>query len=152
VAINNLSKVTSLASSDLLAVFSSSSGVDSGVTLATLLSWLQTQLSASGKYMTQYAAPAATGFSVTVAPAATGTSVYLLMTPGASYAAGTILLPAKSSCVDQQEVMVSSTQAITTLTVSGNGATVNGAPSTLATNGFFKLRYDGVFGAWYRVG
>ena len=48
--------------------------------------------------------------------------------------------------------MVSCTQAVTTLTVSGNGSTVNGAPTTLAANGFFRLRYDGVFKAFYRVG
>ena len=29
---------------------------------------------------------------------------------------------------------------------------VNGAPGNLAANGFFRLRFDGVFKAWYRVG
>ena len=37
-------------------------------------------------------------------------------------------------------------------TVAGNGSTVNGAPTTLAANSFFRLRFDGVFKAWYRVG
>ena len=44
------------------------------------------------------------------------------------------------------------TQAVTTLTVSGNGATVNGAPAALTANGFFRLRFDGVLGGWYRLG
>lgn len=95
---------------------------------------------------TQYAAPNATGFSVTVAPTTAGASVWLLLTPVAGYAAGTIVLP--SAPENGQEVHVSTTQAVTALTVSGG--TVNNAPTTLAAGGFFGLRFDGVFGAWFR--
>ena len=149
-SINRLPTVASVAGGDLLALFSASTSTDSGATLTVLLAWLQGQLSAAGGYLTQYSAPNATGFSVTVAPVVTGGSVWLLLTPVAGYAAGTVVMPA--SPVDKQEVMVSCTQAVTTLTVSGNGSTVNGAPTTLAANGFFRLRYDGVFRAFYRVG
>jgi len=76
----------------------------------------------------------------------------LLLTPAATYAAGTIVLPEKTSCIDGQELMCTCTQIVTALTVSGNGATVNGAPTALAANGFFRLRFDAVFSAWYRVG
>lgn len=149
-AINKLSKVSALSSADLLALFSDSVGDDSAVTLGTLLTWLQAQLTADTGMVTQYAAPSATGFSVTVAPPVAGGSVWLLLTPVAGYAAGTVVLPA--SPVDAQEVLVSCTQAVTTLTVNGNGSTVNGAPTTLAANAFFRLRYDGVLKAFYRVG
>ena len=48
---------------------------------------------------------------------------------------------------------MSCTQAVTTLTVSANGATaVNGAPAALTANGFFRLRFDGIFQSWYRIG
>lgn len=102
--------------------------------------------------VTQYAAPSATGFGVQIVPATNGGSVFLLLTPAAGYAAGTITLPAQATCVDKQELLCSCTQSVSTLTVSGNGATVNGAPAALAANGFFRLRFDGVFRAWYRVG
>jgi len=151
-SIDKLSRVTSVTGADLLPLFSGSIGQDAAATLSVLATWLQTQLSASGAYLTQYAAPAATGFGITVAPITIGQSVWLLLTPAAGYAAGTLTLPAQASCVDGQEVMVSSTQAVTTLTMGGNGSTVNGAPATLAANGFFRLRFDGVFKAWYRVG
>ena len=151
-AINRLSTVTELSGSDLVALFSSSVGNDVAATLATLLAWLQGQLSSSGSLATQYSAPAATGFSVLVAPPTSGGSVWLLLTPAAGYAAGTITLPAQASCVDGQEVLVSSTQFVTALTVAGNGSTVNGAPTTLAANGSLRLRFDGVFKAWYRIG
>lgn len=147
-SIDKLSKVTALSSSDLLALFSSSTGDDAAVTLSNLLAWLQEQLTADSGLVTQYAAPNATGFTVTIAPPTAGASVWLLLTPVAGYAAGTITLP--SSPVDGQEVLVNTTQAVTTLTV--NGATVNGAPTTLAANAFFRLRYDGVLKAFYRVG
>jgi hypothetical protein len=78
--------------------------------------------------------------------------VFLLLTPGGTYATGTIVLPALAECADGQEVLVTCTQIVTALTVSGNGSTVNGAPSALAANGFFRLRFDGVLDSWYRVG
>lgn len=108
--------------------------------------------SAGGDFITQYFAPNATGWSVLVAPADDDGNVFLLVTPNAGYAAGTITLPAAATCVDQQQLLVTCTQAVTALAVAGNGSTVNGAPTTLAANGFFRLRFDGVLHAWYRVG
>lgn len=111
---------------------------------------------AAAALLTQYAAPNATGFGVTISPTlsggAMGSGVWLLLTPTGGFAAGTITLPAQAECINGQEVLVSCTQAVTTLTVGGNGATVNGAPTTLAANAFFRLRFDGVAKAWYRVG
>ena len=151
-AINRLPTVSELSGSDLLPVFSTSIGTDSGATLALLASWLQQQLTTSGGLQTQYASPNATGFGVAVAPATAGANVHLLLTPLAGYAAGTVTLPALASSFDGQEVLVTCTQAVATLTVSGNGATVNGAPTSLAANGFFRLRFDQVNASWYRIG
>ena len=40
-----------------------------------------------------------------------------------------------------------------TLTINGNGATaVTGAPTALAANAFFRLRFDRATSSWYRVG
>jgi hypothetical protein len=151
--ITQLNSAASLSASDLLAIWSASGGDTRKASLATLVAFLQEQLTEGDSLQTQYASPAATGFSVTIAPTTAGNDVWLLLTPLAGYAAGTIVLPAVATCIDQQEVQVSCTQAVTTLTVSGNGATaVNGAPATLAANGFFRLRFDAVQQSWYRVG
>lgn len=107
---------------------------------------------APGGLITQYAAPNATAFTLNVSPPEAGENMWLLITPTGTFAAGTVALPAAALCQDTQEVLVTSTQIITALTVNGNGSTVNGAPTTLAANGFFRLRFDGVFRAWYRVG
>jgi hypothetical protein len=101
----------------------------------------------AGNDSTQYAAPTATGFSVTITGIA---NAWLILTPIAGYAAGTVVMPIDP--IDQQRVTVNCTQAITALTVSGNGKGIAGAPSTIAANGFFFMRYDAVLGTWFRVG
>lgn len=150
--IQKLSKVSTLAGTDLLPLFSQGFGADASVTLSSFVAWLQSQVLSAGVMATQYASPNATGFSVSATPPVSGQSVYLRMSPLAAYAVGAVVLPAVASAVDGQEVLVHTTQAVTALTVSGNGASVNGAPSGLSQFGFFRLRFDGVNDSWDRVG
>lgn len=138
--------------SDLVLTFSSNNSDTRKLSLSALAAYIQTYLSAPGQYIKQYFAPNATGFSVTISPVSQGASVWLLMTPLAGYAAGTVTLPLNTTLQDGQTFRVTSTQAVTTLTVAGNGATVNGAPTTLAANAFFELSYDKVNNSYYRVG
>ena len=149
--ISSLSQ-TDIAAADSIPFASAANGADRRTSVTQLIALIQAALTDNGGPVTQYAAPAATGFTVTIAPPVGGASVYLLLTPVAGYAAGTITLPAQAACIDGQELLCSSTQAVTTLTVAGNGSTVNGAPSALTANAFFRLRFDGVFKAWYRIG
>jgi hypothetical protein len=76
----------------------------------------------------------------------------LIVTPAATLATGTILLPASTGTADKQLVTVTTSQEITGLTVDGNGATVVGAPTTLVLGGFFALKFDMTTNTWYRVG
>lgn len=159
-AIQNLPKVSpgpnglpNLSIGDYAAIFSSILGSDAAVTLGGLVAWLQGQLTPATGQQFQYFAPNASGFSVTISPTTSGASVFLLMTPTGGFAAGTIILPTPATAAIGQEVLVTSTQAVTALTVSGNGAVaVNGAPTTLTANGFFRLKYDSVSQSWFRVG
>jgi hypothetical protein len=152
--INQLAAADSITAGDLVAAFITAQGDVRKVSMTIIAAYIQTLLTeANGGFVTQYSSPAASGFSVTIDPLTDGGSIYLLLTPLAGYAAGTIVLPALAECEDGQEVLVSCTQAVTTLTVSGNGATaVNGAPTALLANGFFRLRYDGINQSWYRIG
>lgn len=143
---------TDIAVADSIPFGSSANGADRRTSVTQLVALIQALLTADNDPSTQYASPNATGFNVQIAPPADGGSVWLLLTPLAGYAAGTITLPAQALCVDGQELIVNSTQAVTTLTVAGNGSSVNGAPATLAANAFFRLRFDGVSKNWYRVG
>ena len=153
--IKNLTALNTLVAGDNIAVGSSTNGDDRRAALSTLLSWLQSNLTivdalAFAEYSTQYAAPSATGQNIQVDD--TDDNTHLIITPAAGYAAMTITLPASTNVVDKQDVLVNCTQAVTTLTVAGNGATVAGEPTTLAANDFFRLKYDANGTTWYRVG
>ena len=104
----------------------------------------------SNKPTTQYSSPNATGFNILVE--SDFGDIHLIMTPLATYAAGTITLPNVQLLSDKQEVIVNTTQTVTALTIDPNGATVIGAPTTVLANGFFRLVYDAVMKTWYRVG
>lgn len=148
--INQLSAADSLSNSDQVPIYSNINGDARKASMSLLKSFVLSDATVADDKVTQYAAPAATGFTVTVNNSSS--SVWLILTPLAGYAAGTITLPAVANCVDRQELLVNSTQAVTTLTIGANGATVIGAPTTLAANAFFRLRFDAVLKVWYRVG
>ena len=148
--ISQLSTVTTVAGGDLLPVYSSSDSDTRKVSLTNLKTFINEDVVATDDKVTQFSAPTATGFTVTVTNGPD--SIWLVITPLAGYAAGTITLPVVANCVNKQEVLVISTQAITALTVSGNGATVVGAPTTMAANAFFRLKFEVVLSRWYRVG
>lgn len=138
--LNELTRATSVDSGDLFPIWKTSEGDSRAISLTTI----QSSLSTDSGLTTQYAAPSATGFSVTVGQGNT----WLILTPVAGYAAGTIVLPTPA---DKDEVLVNCTQSVTTLTVSSD-KTVTGAPTILASNAFFRLRYDAGMSVWYRVG
>lgn len=148
--INQLSAVDQVQSSDQVPIYSSENGDARKASLATLKTFLQQGLTAADDKITQYSAPSATGFSVQIQDGPD--SIWLVLTPTAGFAAGTVVLPAVANCVDRQEILVNCTQAITALTINGNGATVTGAPTALSANNFFRLRFDAVTDTWYRVG
>lgn len=148
--INQLAAADQLQSGDQVPIYSAANGDARKASLALLKTFFQEGITAADDKITQYAAPSATGFSVQINNDAD--SVWLVITPTAGFAAGTLVLPAAANCVDRQEVLVNCTQAVTTLTVSGNGATVTGAPTTLAANAFFRLRFTAATKTWYRVG
>lgn len=144
-SINKLSSLDTLTGGDLLAVWATNNGDTRKSSLTTLVAYLQGALSLPGALSTQYAAPSASGFTVTVAQ----NNTWLLLTPTGTFAAGAIVLP--SAPTDKSEVSINCTQIVTSLTVSAGGTTVTGAPTTLAANGFFTMRFDAATAAWYRV-
>lgn len=153
--IKNLTALDSLVAGDNIAVGSSTNGDDRRAAISTLQSYLQSNLtitdaSAFAEYATQYAAPSATGQNIQVTDG--DDNIHLIITPVAGYAAMTITLPTSTNCIDKQDILINCTQAVTTLTVAGNGATVTGAPTTLAANAYFRLKYDLAGTTWYRVG
>jgi hypothetical protein len=148
--INQLSAVDQVVSSDQVPIYSSENGDARKASMATLLAYFSGRITANDDKITQYAAPSATAFNVQLNNA--GNSIWLVLTPTGTLAAGTLTLPAVANCVDRQEILVNSTQIVTALTIAANGSTVTGGPTTIAANGFFRLRFDAVTKTWYRVG
>ena len=142
----SFNQVAAVSSSDKLLVLTSDSQDYQTETLAQISAFILAQVGGSNALVTQYASPNATAFNVAINSV---NNTWLLLTPTGGFATGTITLQAAPA--NQAEVKVSCTQAVTTLTVSGNGKTVNGAPTTLAANSFFVLRYDAINLSWYRV-
>jgi len=153
--ISKLTRIDTIQSGDVFGIGSSVHGDDRGAAASVVAAFFQNALSfsdagAMADYSVQYAAPSATGFSVQVTDSNVNT--HLILTPVAGYAAGTIVLPAAANLKNKQDFLINSTQAVTTLTIDGNGASVVGALATLAANDFFRLRYDLPGNTWYRVG
>ena len=147
--INQLSQLTTVSAGDLLPVYSQNNGDARKLAISALLTYFQQQF-ASPTFATQAATPT-TGFSIAVQQVSSNT--WLLLTPAGTLATGTITLTLNSVTPDGQELLVSSTQVITTLSVSLNGAAAaNGFPTTLAANGFFRMRFYQPANSWYRVG
>lgn len=72
------------------------------------------------------------------------------LTPAGTIATFTTTMPAAP--IDKQEVWISTTNAITTWTLSPNtGQTINGAPTTLAANTSVMFRYNLATTAWFRM-
>lgn len=150
--IGNYSSVSSVTGSLLIAVSDPRVSDTRKMTVTELSDYITANISANmSGYITQYSAPSATAFTVAVTDSQN--SVHLILTPTAGFAAGTITLPSSSNSLDGQMVLVNCTQAVTTLTIGANGATaVTGAPTTLAANAYFTLKYDKPTLSWFRVG
>lgn len=160
--IDRLSAVDAVAIADQLVIYSSANGDTRRASLTALTSFIQDQIDAGEivvtglSYDTQYSAPAA-GNTVQIASSSADANgsenVHLILTPAGTLATLTIKLPLASNCVDKQEILINCTQIVTTLSWNVNGASdIVGEPTTLAANGFLRLKYDALTTNWYRVG
>lgn len=153
-SINQLTN-ESWAASDKIPKYSGTNGVDRQGTVAQLQTYMQNNLTFGAstsftEYATQYSSPV-TGATVQVTDSSANT--HLILTPSGTLSTLTIKLPALANLIDKQDILINCTQAVTALTVNGNGAgAVTGEPSSLSANDFFRLKYDSTLDVWYRVG
>jgi hypothetical protein len=139
-----------LASGDLLEVWKQFYGEVRRVSLADLVCFISQNSSVRDDKITQYAAPNANDFVIPITPQ--NNSVWLILTPNASYLLGTIVFPPSTYCFDRQEILMNCTQLIGTLVINGSGANVVGAPASIGINGHLLFRYDKLTNTWYLVG
>ncbi len=149
VTINQLSNVDTLSSADQLLIFNTSNGDERRTSLNSLLTFINANATIPNANTKQYSAPTV-GFNLSITD--NQNNVWLILTPAGTLATGTLTLPLASNLLDQQEILVNSTQTITALSFGLNGAIAGvGLPTTITANGFFRLRFDQVVQNWYRI-
>ena len=156
-SINTLTRTDTVTAGDAFPLFKSSAGTTMAAAASVLLAYMQANLvfTTQGRdaFTTQYASPSTTGFGVTLSDGNDDdSSIHLILTPTATFASGVITYPISTSIVDKQELLINCTQVVTSLVNLGNGATVTGAPASLAANDFYRMKYDLITTTWYRVG
>lgn len=147
--INQLSGISQVSGGDLLPVYVSNNGDARKVSITQLLQYFQ-QTFAAPTVATNLYTPG-TGFNITV-PTPVSEQQWMVIQPAGTLAAGTITLPLNTGVPDGTEVLVTTTQIITSFTLAANGAAnTYGAPTTLAANAFFTMRFYQATNSWYRV-
>jgi len=151
-----LSGTDEINAGDSLSIYKQNAGDWRGTAISLLQAYLQANLTfptmtGMADFTKQYFAPGITGFTAVITNG--GGNYWLILTPSMNFAAGAITLPALANLVDNQEVMVTCSTQITTLTINLNGASaIQNGPASLAAGDFFKLKYDASGLTWYRVG
>lgn len=147
--INQLSQMSQVSGADLLPVYSSSNGDARKLSVSALLTYFQEQF-ASPTVSTSLYVPT-TGFSIAVTTPVSEQQ-WVLLQPAGTLASGTIVLPLNTSTPDGTEVLITTTQTITALTIGLNGAVaVNGNPTTLSAGAAVRLRYYQSTLSWYAI-
>lgn len=148
--IDQLNSGDQISGSDLLPYWSQANGASRKISFTNFINWLEDQtIATEDNKITQYSAPL-TGATVTITD--TGDSIWLILTPAGTIATLTLTFPAVANVPDKAEILMNTTNTVTALTLSANGASIVGAITTLAANSYARYRYDLVMQTWYRVG
>jgi hypothetical protein len=149
--INKLTRTDSVSAGDVIPVYVQNQGDARGASMTVIAEFVQAGLVMSGTdFVTQYALPPGSGFSVQVNNSSENT--HLIMSPSGPFAAGTIVFPALANLIDGQQLIVNTTQIVTALTLNGNGASIIGTVTTMGINDAFMYKFDLASTSWYLIG
>lgn len=144
--INKLSRIDSVSSGDLTLIWATNNGDDRAASMSVLLEYMQDNLVLPGKQVNQYISPDADSFEIQI----TAGTTWVLCTPTATRANGSLILPPAPS--NNDEIVISTTQELTNLTIRSTVVTVPFSAATLAANGARKIKYNTQTANWYIVG
>jgi hypothetical protein len=148
--INQLAGLSQVSGGDLLPIYVPNNGDARKVSVSQLLAYFQTVFAAPTVSTNLYTPGA--GFNITV-PTPVSEQQWMLLQPAGTLATGTITLPLNTGTPDGTQLLVTTTQIITAFTLALNGAAAAfGAPTTLAANAFFTMRFYQATNSWYRIG
>jgi hypothetical protein len=147
--INQLAGISQVSGGDQLPIYVPNNGDARKVSVNQLLQYFQTTFAAPTVATNLYTP--GTGFNITV-PTPVSEQQWMVIQPAGTLAAGTITRPLNTGTPDGTQVLVTSTQIITSFTLALNGAAAAfGAPTTMAANAFFTVRFYQATNSWYRV-
>jgi hypothetical protein len=147
--INQLPLLAQVSPGDQIPVYVPNNGDARRLPISQLLQYFQ-QTFASPTLATNVYTPG-TGFNVAV-PTPVADQQWMLIQPAGTLASGTVTLPLNTQTPDGTEVLVTTTQQITSFTLGINGASASyGAPTTLAATDFFRMRFVQATNSWYRI-
>lgn len=147
--INQLPLLTQVSAGDQVPIYSPNNGDARRMPISQLLAYFQ-QSFASPTLSTQLAVPG-TGFNIAI-QTPVSQQQWLILQPAGTLATGTVTLPLNTQTPDGTEVLITTTQQITTFTLALNGAAAAyGDPTTLAAEDFFRMRFVQSTNSWYRI-
>jgi hypothetical protein len=147
--INQLPLLTQVSAGDQLPVYSPNNGDARRLPMSALLSYFQQQFASPTVAVNLYVP--STGFNI-AAPTPISEQQWILLQPAGTLAAGTVTLPLNTSTPDGTEILVTTTQTITSFAVGLNGATaVYGSPTTLQSGAAVRLRFYLATNSWYSI-
>jgi hypothetical protein len=144
-----LAVTPSVSAGDLVPVFVQNSGITMSAAISTIASFIQTLLTSASTFITFYSVPL-TG-AVIPDNGATYNKWYIYQ-PAGTIAALTQTFPPYGTAVDQQEIALTSTQTITTLTLLAVGSTIIGANAGLSATTPINFKYNQPLNVWFRFG
>ena len=144
--INQLSRLDTLTAGDLVPIWATSKGDDRAAPISVLQTYMQNNLTFPRDKATQTEEPNATGFTIQVNSATS----WLLLLPTAAFATGTVTMPAEP--MDKDEITISTTQTITSLTINSTVVTIPRPAAALNAHTAITMKYDAVSKNWYVVG
>ena len=147
--INQLPVLNTISSGDQLPVYSPNNGDARRTSIGSLLTFFQ-QSFASPTVSTNLYTPG-TGFNITV-PTPVSEQQWMLIQPAGTLATGTVTLPLNTGVPDGTQVLITSTQIITSFTLALNGAAAGfGFPSSIYAGSAFIVRYYQATNSWYNI-
>lgn len=147
--INQLSSITQVSGGDQLPIYVPNNGDARKVSVSQLLAYFQTVFAAPTVATNLYTP--GTGFNITV-PTPVSEQQWMILQPAGTLATGTITLPLNTGTPDGTQILITSTQEITALTLALNGATaIYGAATSIAAGTGTSLRFYAATNSWYEI-
>jgi len=147
--INQLAGISQVSGGDQIPVYSPNNGDARKMSISQLLQYFQATFAAPTVATNLYTP--GTGFNITV-PTPTSEQQWMVIQPAGTLATGTVTLPLNTGVPDGTQVLITSTQTITSFTLALNGAAaVFGPVSTLTAGAAICYRFYQATNSWYNV-